>query len=369
MVRTLAALGVLLALAAPLQADMLDGADDRAFRAALTTLLARDDPAAVATLRDLAEAGNAAALVTLPLALAWVPPQGNLKEKNAQRQVSGMKAQDAAAAIHKATALWNAGLTDYTSDLPDRAAGLLASGEGEKSTVLLAAWVNQTGGRGDLPPQLLTEDTPAMLGAFALSGRLTHALYFDGSPHEEAIFLLSLMREDRLVGWLTYVHLLETEPDVFSIIGDPLAGTGLSAAGTEARIEDARAVRAVSLLRYRGEMPIPAATATRAREVLQGRAELLPATRLCQARCPDSLATCEAAVLAYPGEPFGSFEAWQPFVDVLASLDFAASDRGIFALIRPRSDPAAAADRTTAESLDACYGRLLGHRDALHFGP
>ncbi|HQY45017.1 MAG TPA: hypothetical protein PK450_12655, partial [Paracoccaceae bacterium] len=102
MVRTLAALGVLLALAAPLQADMLDGADDRAFRAALTTLLARDDPAAVATLRDLAEAGNAAALVTLPLALAWVPPQGNLKEKNAQRQVSGMKAQDAAAAIHKA---------------------------------------------------------------------------------------------------------------------------------------------------------------------------------------------------------------------------------------------------------------------------
>ena len=52
-----------------------------------------------------------------------------------------------------------------------------------------------------------------------------------------------------------------------------------------------------------------------------------------------------------------------------ASLDFAASDRGIFALIRPRSDPAAAADRTTAESLDACYGRLLAHRDALHFGP
>ncbi|MFN7001742.1 MAG: hypothetical protein ACK4ST_17220, partial [Elioraea tepidiphila] len=90
-------LATLACLAAPVEAQMLDGADDPAFQAALTTLLARNDPAAVATLRDLAEAGNAAALVTLPLALQWVPPQGNLKEKNAQRMVGGVKAQDAAA--------------------------------------------------------------------------------------------------------------------------------------------------------------------------------------------------------------------------------------------------------------------------------
>jgi hypothetical protein len=92
-------------------------------------------------------------------------------------------------------------------------------------------------------------------------------------------------------------------------------------------------------------------------------------TRLCQAHCPDSLATCQSAVLAYPGLPFGSFEAVQPFADVLDPAVFAASDRGVFALITPRQDPAAAADRATAEGLDACYGALLQRRDTLAFGP
>jgi hypothetical protein len=114
---------------------------------------------------------------------------------------------------------------------------------------------------------------------------------------------------------------------------------------------------------------VPAETALRARAALAGRTELLPATRLCQAYCPESLATCEAAVLAYPGQPFGSFEALQPFADTLDPLAFAASDRGVAALIRTRLDPAAAADRATAEGLDACYGALLARRDTLAFGP
>lgn len=367
MLRCLAApISALALVAAPVQADMLAGADDPAFRAALTTLLAQDDPAAVATLRDLAEAGNAAALVTLPLALTWVPPQGNLKEKNAQRQVGGVKAQDAAAEAHGATALWNGGLTDFGSDLPDRASGLLALGEPAKAALLLSAWVNQTGGKGDLPAELFSDEIPAMIGALALTWRLVSAVYHDGNAAEAAARLLSLMREDRLAAWVAYVQLLETEPQIFDIIGSPLAGTGLSAADTETRIANARAVRAVWFAF--DETPTPAATAALAREVLASRAELLPLTRLCQAHCPDSIVSCETAGLVYPGQPFRSFELWQPFADVLDPLEFAASDRGLAALIRLRTGQPAA-DRATAEGLDACYAGLLTRRDAISFGP
>jgi hypothetical protein len=356
-------------LAAPVQAQMLDGFDDPAFTSALTTLLAADDPAAVAALRDLAEAGNQAALVTLPFALLWVPPQGNLKEKNAQRQVGGIKAQDAAAQAHGATALWNWGYQETAADIPDRAAGLLAAGEPEKAAVLLSAWVNQTGGKGDLPADLFSDEIPAMIGAFALSWRLTSAVYHDGNVAEEAARLLSLMREDRLAAWVAYVQLLETEPQIFDILGSPLAGTGLSAAETEARIANARAVRAVWFGFARDDIPTPADTAAIARRVLADRAEFLPVTRLCQAHCPDSRQTCETAVLAYPGQPFGGFAHWQPFAAALDPLAFAASDRGLATLISPRTDPAAASDRATAEGIDACYADLLARRDTLAFGP
>lgn len=367
MKQALAALAVTLALAAPLRAQMLPGADDPAFRAALDVLLAANDAAAVATLRDLAEAGNTAALVTLPLALDWVPPQGNLKQKNAQRQVGGVKAQEAAAKAHRATALWNAGLTNDPQDLPDRAAGLLALAEPEKAAVLLSAWVSQTGGRGDLPPPLLTDDIPVMLGAYALSGRLTDAVYAGGPAADEAARLLALMRKDSLAGWVTYVHLLATQPEIFNAVGNPLAGTGLSAGETEARIDEARAVRAVWWGLASDDIPTPAATAALARKALAGRAEFLPVTRLCQAHCPDSLATCETAVLVYPGLPFGGFAHWQPFADVLDPVAFAASDRGLATLIRQRHDPAAATDRATAEGLDACFAGVLARRDRISF--
>ena len=366
MTSPVAAAAVVLAFAAPLQAQMLNGSDDPAFKAALTTLLAADDPVAVASLRDLAEAGNMAALVTLPLALTWVPPQGNLKEKNAQRQVGGIKAQDAAAAAHAATALWNGGLTDFGSDLPDRAAGLLALGEHAKAALLLSAWVNQTGGKGDLPAELFSDEIPAMIGALALTWRLTSAVYHDGDAAEAVTRLLSLMREDRLAAWVAYVQLLETEPQIFDIVGSPLAGTGLSAADTEARIADARAVRAVWFAF--DETPTPAATAALAREVLATRAELLPLTQVCQAHCPDSITSCETAALVYPGMAFGSFEVWQPFTDVLDPLEFAASDRGLATLIRLRPGQPAA-DRSTAEGLDACYAAVLARRDQISFGP
>lgn len=369
MLRDLAArVAALALLAVPAQAQMLDGADDPAFKAALTTLLAKDDPAAVAALRDLAEAGNAAALVTLPFALIWVPPEGNLKEKNAQRQVGGMKAQDAAAEAHGATALWNGGYMDNPRDLVDRATGLLALGEPDKAAMLVSTWVNQTGDAGDFLPQLVAGDFPAMLGAFALAGRVTRGVYYDDTAMQDAALLLSLMREDRLAAWVAYVHLLETRPELFDIIGSPLAGTGLSAAETQARIDRARAVRAVWVGFASDDIPTPAATAALARETLQGRSEFLPVEQLCLAHCPETQAACETAVLAYPGQPFG-FAVWQPFADALDPVEFAASDRGIAVLIPRREGPAVTTDRATAEGLDACYGALLARRDTIGFGP
>lgn len=366
MFRCLAALAI---LAVPAQAEMLPGVDDPAFQAALTTLLAQDAPAAVAAMRDLAEAGNTAALVTLPLALQWVPPKGNLKEKNAQRQVGGINAQDAAAKAHEGTKLWNMGQFDTAQDLPDRASGLSALGEQEKAATLLYSWLNQTGGSAALPPDILSDDLPAMLGAFALADRLRHAVYYNGDPGKEAARLLSSMREGRLAAWIAYVHLLETDPEIFAIVGSPLAGTGLSAADTETRIEDARAVRTVWRAFAIGEEPTSSATAIRARKALQGRAELEPVVNLCQAHCPDSIATCEAAVLAYPGLIHPAFTTLQPFASTLDPLAFAASDRGVYTLIRPRRGPAAATDRATAEGLDSCYAKLLTRRDTLSFGP
>lgn len=367
MFKPLLSASLCLALTTPTFAQTLPGSNDPAFQSALTTLLAKDDPAAVAALRDLAEAGNTAALITLPFALQWVPPTGNLKEKNAQRRVGTTNAQNAAKNVHEATALWDAGNVEDAMVLQDRAAGLLALGEVEKASVLVSIWINQSGGRGDLPAQLLTEDTPAMLGAFALSFRMLDAVYSGGSGNEEAVRLMSLLREDRLAAWVTYVHLAESNPALFDIIGSPLAGTGLSAAETEERIEDARAVRAVWL--NQDEVSTPAATADRARRILAGRAELVPVTYLCEARCPHSVATCEAAYLAFPGNSFGSTAFWHPFADAVDPSTFFASDRGLYTMIRPRKDPAAGADRATAEGIDACYAQVLAQRDTLTFGP
>lgn len=365
MFRFLAALAI---LAAPVQAEMVKGADDPAFRAALTTLLAKDDPDAVAVLRDLAEAGNTAALVTLPLALQWVPPTGNLKEKNAQRRVGGVNALDAAAELHPATALWDMGQTDDSMNLTNRATRLLALGEPEKAAILLSAWVNQTGDAGDFLPQLMRSDIPAILGAYALTARLRDGTFSEGGLAEAASLQLALMREDQLSAWLAYVIVKDSSSDTSARIDSLLAGTGLSAADTEAKITAARAVRSVSLARAFYETPISADTAALARQALIGRAEFLPVTRMCQAHCPETATACETAALVYQGVPNG-FGGWQPFVDVLDPLAFAASDRGLLTLIRTRKDPSAAADRATAEGLDSCYARLLSRHDQISLAP
>jgi hypothetical protein len=365
MIRCLAALAF---LAAPANAEMLPGADDPSFQAALTTLLAKDDPTAVAALRDLAEAGNTAALVTLPLALQWVPPKGNLKEKNAQRTVGGAKALDAAAKAHEATALWDMGQTNDAMNLTDRATRLLTLGEPDKAAILLSAWVNQTGDAGDFLPNLMRDDIPAMLGAFALTARVRDAFYSEGGTVETAGLLLSLMRDDQLAAWIAYVMLSDGPTDISDRIDSLLAGTGLAATDTEARITAARAVRAVWWGFNSDEIPTSAATAALARDTLIGRAELLPVTRMCQALCPETPVSCETAALVYQGLPFGS-GGWQPFADVLDPATFAASDRGLLTLIRARNDPAAATDRATAEGLDACYAAVLARRDAIDLVP
>jgi hypothetical protein len=201
--------------------------------------------------------------------------------------------------------------------------------------------------------------------------RLLAALALFAAPVQaEAARLLTLMREDRLVGWLTYVQLLDAETEIFKFIGNPLAGTGLSAADTDKRVEDARAVRMVWRASFGGnDAPTPDATATRARDVLAGTVTLLPVTRLCQTRCPDSIATCEAAVLVYPGLIHPGYAGAQPFADVLDPIAFAGSDRGLQALHLPPDEPISRANRAKAKAMDACYADVLDRRDQLAFGP
>ncbi|MFN3992253.1 MAG: hypothetical protein ACK4IU_05020 [Tabrizicola flagellatus] len=50
-------------------------------------------------------------------------------------------------------------------------------------------------------------------------------------------------------------------------------------------------------------------------------------------------------------------------------MEFAASDRGLAALIRLRPGPPPNGDRAKAEALDACYAGVLARRDRISFGP
>ena len=89
-----------LTLATPLAAGPLPGAEAPAFKAAFDQLLTHDDPAALAALYDLAAAGNAAALLALPLADRWLPATAVLPEtdllpdRQALRRVGGQWVSD-----------------------------------------------------------------------------------------------------------------------------------------------------------------------------------------------------------------------------------------------------------------------------------
>lgn len=368
MSRTFLCLPLCLALASALPAQTLDGADDPAFQSALTTLLSTNDPEAVTALRNLAEAGNPAALVTLPFALDWVPPTGSLKEKNAMRMVGGVKAQTAAAEAHGATALWNGGQGSAPDDLVPRVTGLIAVDEDSKAASLLSIWVNQTGALGEFPAVLLAPETPAWIGGLALSMRLVAGIVQDGPAPDDIDLLRSLLLQDQITGWVALASLTKTFPEMQVVVVNPIVQGVLSEDFVKARLADANAILAVSPLAPR-EVPVPAATATLALTALANRAELLPVSQLCQAHCPDSQAACQAAFLVYPGLPFGAFQVAQPFADVLDPAVFFASDRGLATLVPMRSDPAAAADRAAAETLDACYAGVLARRDTLEFEP
>lgn len=365
MARSIHAICLTLSLAATsAPAQMLDGADDPAFQSAITLALNSDDASAVAALRDLAESGNVAALVALPFALQWIPPQGNLAEKNAQRKVGGKPAHEAAAEAHDASALWNTGRVDVGTDLAARAVGLVALGEPEKAAWLLSSWVNQTGGSGDLPDTLFSTATPAWIGALALTFRIGLG---PPSAADQAL-LAGLLAENNPAAWMALIFLTDRLGRDADRLGDPLDLAGIDAETASARGAEAQALIAVSPPSWR-ETPVLAKAAALARDTLTGRAEFGPVAGLCRVHCRDSALTCEAAVLAYPGLPFGYFEAAQPFVSILAPDHFYASDRGIAALIPLRTDPVAPADRATAESLDACYANLLQRRDGLSFAP
>lgn len=355
-------------VALPAQAQLMDGATDPAFRAAMDLALNTADPEAVAKLRNLAEAGNLAALVALPFALQWIPPKGSLAEKNAQRKVDGVPAQTAAAKAHAESALWANGLIDTsiigTDDLLRRSAGLSDLGEPEKAAFLLASWINQTGGSGDLPDTLFSPSTPAWIGALTLTFRLG----LSDSSTADNDRLANLLAQDSPSAWIALVHLTERLHRSHASLGDPLSRAGISTETASARLSAAQAMIAVSPSSWR-EVPVSAETAAQARMALADRIELEPTERLCRVHCPDTRASCETASLAYPGLLFGHYEAIQPFTSVLAEDDFYASDRGVLAMIPQRKDPTAAEDRATAEGLDACYATLLARRDAISLVP
>ncbi|WP_435258069.1 hypothetical protein ACSBLW_18495 [Thioclava sp. FR2] len=346
-------LALSLATALPALAQPVAGAEDPAYREAVTRALTGDDPLSNDALHALAEAGNAAALAVLPFALLWTPPKGSLAERNRLRKVNGAPLGALAAEQHAATAHWAAGAAGSPDELITRAEALIAFGEGAKADMLLLNYLQATGLGGKIPEVFLHQDRPDWLLALGLTSRLS----FQATSGDGAL-LADLLKKDRLAAWMTLARLRETgRAGPFDAHLQPVLAA-MDPNTVAARLEDAAAMSALAIAGQR-TTPLSAETLARARALLAGRPELSLISAFCSAHCPATAKTCETAFLSDPGLPVGWVEARQPFADLVPTDSFLRSEIGLMTLLQTRKDPAADGDRDTASGLDACYASLL----------
>lgn len=308
-----------LCMTGPAVADPLPGADDPGFRASLTAVTRSDDAEARQALHAQAAAGNAAALVALPVVEAWWPFTGPMPERLAQRQIGGRWTSDLASAASPVVALWQGGaISPRMPDQLDRALGLYKLGEARKGDALLEAWVNHMPLAAPLPEGLADLPAAPLLKALILLRHLTKG--------EDAALpvLQHWLDQDRIEGWMVLAEVTDHYP------GSPgrALTLGLGDAPDHAgRLEDGR--RAMALL-WRDQTPRPLAPHEVAM-VLQDllpRPQYAPVRAYCAARCPEDPQSCAAAFAGLLGAPRAATTALTPPAEVMDTEDFFATPRG-----------------------------------------
>lgn len=305
-----------LTLAGPVSGQVLPGADDAAFKAAFDSLLTRDDPGALWALHDLAEQGNVAAMVALPLAERWVPVQA---DRMALRRLTGGWVRDLAQVAYKPAALWQEG--DISTGMRDqlaRALWLYDLGETRKADVLLRAWFNHMPMAAPLPEGLLDLNAAPMITALILIAHLARGDRKAVAP------LQYLLDEDRIEGWMVLAELTDRYP-VTS--GQPIHSGLRLGDNITLRLRDGR--RALRLMWHEEPPPpLPPETLAMALADLLPRPQFGPVRAYCAAHCPDSAKACAAAFVTLLGAPHPTVAQMTPLLGLIDEAGFFASARG-----------------------------------------
>ena len=347
-----------LALATPVSAGPLPGADDPAFQAAFDRLLTRDDPAALRALHALAMTGNTAALIALPLAERWLSP---LPDRMALRRLGGEWVRDLGQAAFKPADLWRDGdISPDMADQLDRALWLYELGENRKADALLKAWFNHMPQAAPLPDGFAELDAAPVIKALILLEHLTRGDRKALAP------LQYLLDNDRIEGWMVLAELTDHYPVT---AGPPIQANLALGPNITQRLKDGR--RALRLLWHEEPPPpLPPETLAMALADLLPRAQFAPVRAFCAARCPTAAPACEAAFVTLLGAPHQSVTQSTPLIGLMDEAAFFATPRGeqvlLSAGVRHRlhldrvpdpgellpQDPAWQA----AQAMDACFG-------------
>jgi hypothetical protein len=340
---------VFLFLTAPAWAEPLAGSDDPAFDAALTRLLQQDDPAALSALRDLAAAGNTAALVTLPVATGWLPPAPTYADRQALRQIEGAWITDLARAAARPADLWREGaISPLMDDQLDRALQLYALGETAKADALLQAWVNHMPASAALPGGLTDLPAAPVLKAMIMVEHLTRGT-------GAALPMLQSWRDlDRIEGWMVLAELT----------GQPIIAP--LTPGPNARLTDGS--RAKRLLWDEDPLPpLPEETTAMALRDLLPLPQFAPVRQYCSATCAATAPACAAAFVSLLGAPRRFVASATPLQGAVDPARFYASPRGeqvlLAAALRNRLELNLVADVPAALTAHPAY-QAAAKRDA-----
>ena len=305
-----------LLLASPLGAQPLPGADDPAFKAAFATLLTADDPAALHQLHDLATTGNTAALLALPLAERWLPPQ---PDRMALRRIGDHWVRDLGQAAFKPAALWQDGdISPAMADQLDRALWLYDLHENRKADALLKGWYNHLPQAAPLPDGLADLNAAPVLKTMILLDHLTRGDRKALAP------LQYLLDHDRIEGWMVLAELNDRYPVTAA---PPIQANLTLGPAIATRLPDGR--RALRLLwREEPPPPLPTETLTMALADLLPRPQFAPVRAFCAARCPTSTPSCEAAFVTLFGAPHHSVTPLTPLTALMPEAAFFATRRG-----------------------------------------
>jgi hypothetical protein len=295
---------LILFLALPLGAEPLPGQDSPDYQAALSLLLQEDDPAALAELHRLAEAGNVAAILTLPTALTWFTPAPDHPGRLALRRLGDEPLATVAARHSAAAALWQGGaISPLAEDQLQRALGLYDLGEVLKADALLTGWFNHMPLATPLPEGFADLPAAPWLKALILEPRLRE------KDAQAMIVLTYWWASGRIEGAMVKTDLGP---------GDP-AGQALRE----------------RLWSERPATPLPPAT------VALMAAELLPLPAYgpvrawCAANCPASAPACAEAFITMLGEISPATVLATPLQEVLPEAEFFATKRGERVLLEP----------------------------------